>query len=135
MSQAFHRTFKAKRTEYNGILYDSKAEAQYAMELDLELRAGKVAWWLRQVTVTLGIPEHTYRVDFVVGRVFPGSRGILFVVGEDVKAIETREFRKHKRLWRRYGPFPLRIIKSGTVEVITPGEEDSDDAGQDSDDR
>ena len=42
------------------------------------------------------------------------------VHAEDVKAIETREFRRQKRLWKAYGPFPLHVIGKKTVEVIEP---------------
>jgi hypothetical protein len=111
---AYHRPFRAKPTLLDGVRYDSKAEANRAAILDMLQRAGEVRWWLRQVTVRLGCPENTYRVDFVVclkdGRVH----------GEDVKAIETREFRRQKRLWKAYGPFCLHIIRGGTVEVIDP---------------
>jgi hypothetical protein len=77
-------------------------------------RAGLIRWVLRQVTITLGVPQNTYRVDFVLQE----RDGSIFA--EDVKSIETREFKRHKRLWRSYGPFPLRILKGKTVEVIVP---------------
>ena len=84
----------------DGVRYDSKAEANRAAILELLRQAGEVRWWLRQVTVRLGCPENTYRVDFVVcvkdGRVH----------GEDVKAIETREFRRQKLLWKVIRPLP-----------------------------
>jgi hypothetical protein len=96
------------------VRYDSKAEANRAAILDVLRKAGEVRWWLRQVTIRLGCPENTYRVDFVVclrdGRVH----------AEDVKAIETREFRRQKRLWKAYGPFPLHVIRRKTVEIIEP---------------
>jgi hypothetical protein len=118
----FHRTFKAKRTEYEGVLYDSIAESRRAMELDLLQRAGKVAWWVRQVTFRLGCPENTYRVDFVVAEPAPGAANAainaLVVHAEDVKSIETREFARHKRLWAKYGIMPLHVIKRKTVEIV-----------------
>jgi len=111
---AYHRPFRAKPTVVDGVCYDSKAEANRAALLDLLHKAGEVRWWLRQVTVRLGCPENTYRVDFVVcekdGRVH----------GEDVKAIETREFRRQKNVWKSYGPFPLHVITRKTVEIIEP---------------
>jgi hypothetical protein len=110
----FHRPFRATPTVVDGVRYDSKAEANRAATLELLRKGGEVLWWLRQVTVRLGCPENGYRVDFVVCM---GEGG---VHAEDVKAIETREFRRHKRLWKAYGPFPLHVIGKKAVEVIEP---------------
>ncbi len=111
---AYHRPFRAVPTIVDGVRYDSKAEANRAAMLALLQRSGEVRWWLRQVTVRLGCPENTYRVDFVVCSRDNDVRA------EDVKSIETREFRRQKRLWRAYGPFPLHVIRRKTVEVIDP---------------
>ena len=43
--------YKAKRTEYNGILYHSKLEVAQAMELDLRLKAKDIKGWTRQVKI------------------------------------------------------------------------------------
>lgn len=32
-------------TNYNGVLYPSKAEAKYAEFLDSQVKQGKVKWW------------------------------------------------------------------------------------------
>ena len=44
---------------------------------------------------------------------------------EDVKGMETQAFKKHKRLWKRYGRLPLVIVKAKgkrlvAVETIDP---------------
>lgn len=39
----------AKRTEYGGLIYDSKLEAGYAQELDLRVRAHDLKSWERQI--------------------------------------------------------------------------------------
>lgn len=110
----------AKRTEYGGVLYDSKAEAHYAANLDIEVAAGTVSLWLRQVTVPLG-PDFRTRVDFMVIMPiwmahFPNeNQRVKFV---EVKGVETREFRKARKLWSKYVPFPLHVIKRGEVEII-----------------
>ena len=102
---------------YRGVLYASKAERMYAQTLDLRTDTD---WWLRQVPVQLG-EDVVYRVDFLVSEKTrawdsPGS-GIVHAV--DVKGAETREFKRVKKLWAKYGPFPLRIVKRGkAVEVI-----------------
>lgn len=56
--------YHAQRTEYNGVKYASKKEANYARELDLKKQAGEIDFWLRQVPLSLpgGI---IYRIDFV----------------------------------------------------------------------
>jgi Protein of unknown function (DUF1064) len=59
--------YRAKRTEYNGIHYDSMREAEYAAELDLLLRAGEIAAWERQYQVRIeveGVHILTHKVDF-----------------------------------------------------------------------
>lgn len=116
----YRRPFRAQPTVYNGIRYASKAEARRAAELELLQRAGQVIWWIPQVTIRLGCPENTYRVDFLVAEM---SQHGLTVHAEDVKGWETPLFAKHKRLWTRYGPFPLHVIHKGHVEIINPEDE------------
>jgi hypothetical protein len=62
--------FGAKKTSYNGVLYDSKLEAAVALELDMLKRARKVERWQRQVTVDLrgmgGTLICRHKVDFFV---------------------------------------------------------------------
>lgn len=120
--------YKAVRTPYNGVTYDSKAEAEYAAQLDMEMasRQKYVSWWVRQVTFALGCPENAYRVDFLV--MTPGYDrvgGNFHIHAVDVKGCETPKFKKDKKLWAKYGPCPLKIVKSvsgklSTVEVIRP---------------
>jgi hypothetical protein len=110
----------AQRTEYNGRKYDSKAEAEYAAQLDAMKAAGEIAWWLPQVSVPLG-PDFKTRVDFQVAYIFtsmsiPGP--LLIVEAHEVKGKETREFAKVRKLWPKYAPFPMHVIKKGNVEII-----------------
>jgi hypothetical protein len=104
--------YRAKRTEYNGILYDSKAEAEEAAMLDLDIRKGSVAWWLRQVWIPLG-PDFRTRVDFLVGHRHASIRSVVHVYAKEVKGIETREFKRIRQLWPKYAPFMLQIVKAG----------------------
>lgn len=110
--------YNAKPTEHNGVLYDSKAEAAHAGRLDLRKRAGQVRWWLRQVPVMIGEPgvDKPYRVDFVVCEA-DGS-----VHAEEVKGMETPQFKRQKRQWAKRGPFPLHIISGKKLEIIEPGD-------------
>lgn len=56
------------RTEYNGIKYDSKLEAQTAQELDWRLKAGDIKEWKRQVKIPLRVNDvfiANYYIDFI----------------------------------------------------------------------
>lgn len=60
--------FGAKRTTYNGHLYHSIKEANYAAELDLRVKAGELKSWRRQVPIELRVNDQkvcTYTIDFV----------------------------------------------------------------------
>lgn len=105
----------AKRTVYNGVTYDSKAEAEYASLLDLWVKAGYIHAWIRQVTVPLG-PDFKTRIDFLV---FATPDEFDF---REVKGLETARFKTVRRLWAKYGPCELHVLKKkGTIwsrEVI-----------------
>ena len=82
------------------------------MELDLLKERGIVFLWLRQVAFDLG-EDTRYRADFLVIE----STGEFYAV--DVKGMETQQFKKIKKLWKKYGEMPLRIVnKKKTTEVI-----------------
>jgi len=114
----------AQRTEYGGRVYDSRAEAEYAAQLDMMKAASEIAWWLPQVPIPLG-PDFKTRVDFLVAKLttvicFGGlaSHWALVIEAHEVKGKETREFAKVRKLWTKYGEFPLHVIKKGNVEII-----------------
>lgn len=116
--------YGAARTEYNGVVYDSKAEATRAMELDgLKTKTcidGGIDWWIRQVPIVLvGIK---FRVDFLVCSYIPDEG--FEVHAEEVKGVEGERFRVIKQLWKQHGPFPLHVLKRAgngwNREVITP---------------
>jgi hypothetical protein len=96
----------ARRTEYGGVTYDSKAEAEHASVLDWEtrLRPRRIWAWLRQVNIPLGV-DFTTRVDFLVITV----DGRCHV--EEVKGVETARFKTVRRLWPKYGPCELHVLK------------------------
>ena len=59
----------AKRTEYDGRWYQSKAEATFAAGLDLRLKAKEIVWWKPQVPIKLMVNGHlicTYKLDFAI---------------------------------------------------------------------
>lgn len=107
--------YGAVRTTYGGVRYHSKAEALRAERLDHDRSVGLIRFWVGQPTFRLGCPENVYRSDFLVV-------GLADVWVEDVKGKETPKFLHDKRLWSRYGPCELRILRNGkVVEAIMPG--------------
>ena len=61
----------AKKTNYNGSIFDSKFEAQQAIELDMMKKAGEIIDWERQVRIPLEVNGYKvcdYIIDFVVYR-------------------------------------------------------------------
>lgn len=96
------------KTEYNGFKYDSKAEALYAQQLDLRIRANEVESWERQVPIRMeinGMLICKYIADFKA----------LLKDGTyewtDVKGIETDVFKlKHKLLKALHPDIDLLIV-------------------------
>ncbi len=112
--------YGAKATTYKGVRYDSQAEARYAADLDLQKQAGDIAFWLRQVKIPLGVDIST-RIDFLVFTSSHNPRSSWFnVYAAEVKGVETADFRRVRKLWTKYGPCNLCIVKRGEVEVIEP---------------
>jgi hypothetical protein len=89
------------KTTYNGILYDSKKEAERAMQLDFLQRAGKIRDLQRQTTIPLmvnGIKVASYKPDFVYFDVMTGKNVI-----EDVKGMITAIFRLKQKILEANG--------------------------------
>lgn len=117
---------RADRT-YDGVVYDSRAEARYAEQLDLLKRAGEIRRWERQVAFDLVEPDHhrdsekhkrsciLYVLDFSVHGHWNRNVGIdpYFV---DVKGMQTPLWKlKLRLLQRRYPGIALLLVdaKSG----------------------
>lgn len=92
-----------KRRTYKNVVYDSLMECKRARVLDLLGRGSGPLTVERQVKVQLG-PDFSTRVDFVVSR--DGEPAY----AEEVKGWETPTFRTVKRLWRKYGPYPMVVL-------------------------
>tara|TARA_R110000824_G_scaffold195727_4_gene378621 strand:+ start:1736 stop:2095 length:360 start_codon:yes stop_codon:yes gene_type:complete len=108
--------YNAKPTIYRGWRFDSKAEAHYAGYLDEQIKSGEVIFWLRQTPYDL-TEDDRYRADFTV---FARNSEVYAV---DVKGAETESFRRVRRLWLKYGPMPLKIVKRGRItETLWDGE-------------
>ena len=119
MRNARANKFHAKPTVRDGIRFDSRAEADWWAMLALSLRAGEIRSVNRQVTYTLG--DISYRADFEIVT-DDGER-----IAQDVKGVETPRFRLVRRLWAKYGPCPLQVIKrrgrKWFIEVIAGSNE------------
>jgi hypothetical protein len=67
--QKFDSKYGAKKTNYDGLKYDSKGEAGYAEQLDWLKKSGEIKEWYRQVKISLdveGVHICNYFVDFKV---------------------------------------------------------------------
>ncbi len=93
--------FNAKRTEHDGIKFDSKKEAKRYLELKLLRKAGEVLFFLRQVPIHLpgGV---VLRIDFLV---FYADGTTEF---EDVKGMRTESYKAKKRMVENLYPFEIR---------------------------
>jgi hypothetical protein len=88
-----------KRTEYKGVIYDSKREAYRAWELDQMQKTGIIKGYKRQVAYELAAGI-IYKADFVVE--YPDGHKEI----EDVKSEATRKdkvYRIKKRLMKEKG--------------------------------
>ena len=100
--------YKNKKTERDGITFQSKREADYYSELRLREAAGEVCEVQMQVPYKLVVEGHlieTYRADFVFWDCVAKRTRVI-----DVKGYETRDF-KRKRKW-------MLAIHKIDVEVV-----------------
>ena len=95
--------YHARKALFQGRLYDSTAERDYAHELDILMRAGEIFDLDTQPRIELE-PGVFYKPDFSFTE--HGRR-----VYVDVKGVETERFSLICRIWRNWGPGPLRIVK------------------------
>ncbi|WEA24047.1 DUF1064 domain-containing protein [Rhizobium binxianense] len=89
--------FGAKKTMFEGILFDSKREAEVYRDLKLLERAGRISGFERQRKFELivnGEIVGTYRADFAF--IDHDQDGRFRVV--DVKGVVTRDFRRVQKI-------------------------------------
>jgi hypothetical protein len=100
--------YNAKRTVYDGETYHSAAEAHYAKQLNLLVRAGVVSSWKRQVPyrfVVNGVYVSRYLADFVI-TYFDGSTEVV-----DVKGYPDRRWPMVKKLMRACHGIAIREVR------------------------
>lgn len=109
--------YHARATEYDGIRFDSKAEANRYKELQLLEKAGEIGYLKVHPTFELQPP--------FVDRTGKKQRAIIYeadfsyvdgateqVVIEDIKGVETEAFKLKKKLFLYHHPeLELRIVK------------------------
>lgn len=100
--------YGAKKTEYKGVLYDSKREAAYAQELDWRVRAGELIGWERQIRFELiinGTKIGRYTIDFLeINK--DGSK-----MHTEIKGYKTPEWVLRNKVFRAlYPEVPYAVV-------------------------
>lgn len=88
--------YRNKKTEVDGITFDSAKEANRYKELKLLLKAGEIGLLELQVPFELN-PGGTHSLKYVADFVYVISKTGERIV-EDVKGMRTREYKKKRRL-------------------------------------
>jgi hypothetical protein len=106
--------YNAKRTEIDGITFDSIAEGEYYLHLKKQLKEGEIKWFELQPSFELQegfrktgkfIRPIVYVADFEVYR-HDGSVEII-----DVKGFETADFKIKRKLFEKKYPYTLTLMK------------------------
>lgn len=105
---------------WRGKVYDSRAEMLYAKDVLDPMVVAREIVVFEQVRIWLGVPENVCVIDFLVIPLNDWQRPY-FV---DVKGVKTAAFKRNVRLWKRYGPLDLHIVKREggyfeTVEIVS----------------
>lgn len=112
IKEAMQSKYRNIETEYNGIKYQSSAEAKYALDLDSLKKAKEIVDWERQVTIPLDVNGNhicNYRIDF---KVYHKDGTTEYV---EVKGFATEEWRLKWKLFEALYTTPdtkLTIIKA-----------------------
>lgn len=103
MTRIHRHKYNAKKTDVDGIRFDSKKEAKYYQELKLRQMSGEIVFFLRQVPFYLpgGV---TYRVDF---QEFHTDGTVHFV---DVKGMRTQSFIAKKKIVENLYPVKIEEV-------------------------
>jgi hypothetical protein len=104
---------KAKRTDADGIVYDSALEMRRAVELKCMKMTGEITDYIHHVVVRLG--DIKYETDFLVFKPWlpdgANMNNCHVVHFEDTKGAETPSFRRVRKLWPKYQKLPLVVLK------------------------
>jgi hypothetical protein len=106
--------YNAKRTEIDGIAFDSKSEGEYYLHLKQQQEQGLIESFILQPKFILqdGFKKDSkhirpimYIADFDVWKP-DGTREII-----DVKGFETADFKIKRKLFEKKFPFKLTLVK------------------------
>lgn len=95
------------KTEYKGVKYDSRREAEYAMELDWRVKAKDIKSWKGQEKIPMIVNDKkicTYIIDFVIIH----NDGSLEYV--EVKGFKTAVWRLKYKLFEALYPELKKLI-------------------------
>jgi len=101
-----YNKYGAKKTEYNGVKFDSKKEADYCRDLDYKILLKEVISYEKQVRIRCEVNGKKicdYIIDFIV--TYPDR-----VEYVDVKGFKTPVFNLKKKLVESLHPFEIIII-------------------------
>jgi len=108
--------YKAIKTEYKHGMFDSQKEAQFAMWLDSELKAGRIKSYDRQVRYDLYGENKSricyYKADFVVLK----NDDTVEII--DVKSSMTASLPIFRMKWKMLQDKYKKEIKKGTIKMI-----------------
>lgn len=112
--------YNARKVEGpNGQIYDSKMELDYYKEILIPLLFTKKIHELhRQIVVRL-IKTKGAMISMIPDYAFMENGVRIYI---DVKGMETPVFKLKARLWKTFGPGPLRIIKKVKGKFVTDRE-------------
>lgn len=96
--------YGAKKVIIDDIKFDSIAEGEFYLELKTYESVGAIKILKLQPKVYLSRARILYKPDFLIQ-----ENGKDYYI--DVKGMETQGFKLKAKLWKAYGPAPLRIIK------------------------
>ena len=100
--------YGSKRTEYAGQMYDSKAEAAYARDLDIKKAAGAIRNWWRAPSLVLVPGKRGERIEYRPDFAVIDADGSRYWV--DVKGVETPVWKLKARLLRHVRPDERLLI-------------------------
>ena len=106
--------YNAKQTIIDGFKFSSLMEADYYLLLKQQEKAGLIKILELQSKVYLTKARILMKPDFVIFEVKTGEVYYL-----EVKGMELPTYKLKKKLWTKYGPGKLRVIKKirGRFEI------------------
>ena len=99
--------YGAKRTEVNGIVFDSAKEAKRYKELLILLKAGEIGLLELQVPFELN-EGGTHSLKYIADFVYMTKEG--FKIVEDAKGYRTREYLKKKKLMLKIHKIKIKEV-------------------------